>query len=71
MQAVKLPKMGFYFMLSLIAAQLIYLGFESYYNGFVIDVRTSTPGRQRAFELTGKNFREPGPIPGGNPPFLP
>jgi len=42
MQAVKLPKMGFYFMLSLIVAKLIYLGFESYYNGFVIDVVTST-----------------------------
>ena len=42
MQAIKLPKMGFYFMLSLIVAKLIYLGFESYYNGFVIDVVTST-----------------------------
>lgn len=34
--------MGFYFMLTLIVAKLIYLGFESYYNGFVIDVVTST-----------------------------
>ena len=29
-------------MLTLIVAKLIYLGFESYYNGFVIDVVTST-----------------------------
>ena len=29
-------------MLALIVAKLIYLGFESYYNGFVIDVVTST-----------------------------
>jgi len=42
MKALQLPKMGFYFMLSLIIAKLIYLGFESYYNGFVIDVVTST-----------------------------
>ena len=42
MQTIQLPKMGFYFMLALIIAKLIYLGFESYYNGFVIDVVTST-----------------------------
>ncbi len=42
MQSIQLPKMGFYFMLALIIAKLIYLGFESYYNGFVIDVVTST-----------------------------
>ncbi len=42
MRAIQLPKMGFYFMLSLIIAKLVYLGFESYYNGFVIDVVTST-----------------------------
>ncbi len=42
MRTVQLPKMGFYFMLALIIAKLIYLGFESYYNGFVIDVVTST-----------------------------
>jgi len=42
MKTIALPKMGFYFMLSLIIAKLIYLGFESYYNGFVIDVVTST-----------------------------
>ena len=29
-------------MVALIVAKLIYLGFESYYNGFVIDVVTST-----------------------------
>ena len=42
MQAIKLPKMGFNFILALIVAKLVYLGFESYYNGFVIDVVTST-----------------------------
>ena len=42
MKTVQLPKMGLYFMLALIAAKLIYLCFESYYNGFVIDVVTST-----------------------------
>lgn len=42
MKSIQLPKMGFYFMISLIIAKLIYLGFESYYNGFVIDVVTST-----------------------------
>ena len=42
MRSIQLPKMGFYFMLALIVAKLIYLGFESYYNGFVIDVVTST-----------------------------
>ncbi len=42
MKPIQLPKMGFYFMLALIIAKLIYLGFESYYNGFVIDVVTST-----------------------------
>ncbi len=42
MKSVQLPKMGLYFMLALIAAKLIYLCFESYYNGFVIDVVTST-----------------------------
>ncbi len=42
MRTVTLPKMGFYFMLGLIIAKLVYLGFESYYNGFVIDVVTST-----------------------------
>lgn len=42
MRAIQFPKMGFYFMLALIIAKLIYLGFESYYNGFVIDVVTST-----------------------------
>ena len=42
MRSIQFPKMGFYFMLALIVAKLIYLGFESYYNGFVIDVVTST-----------------------------
>jgi len=42
MKTLQLPKMGFYFMIALIIAKLIYLGFESYYNGFVIDVVTST-----------------------------
>lgn len=42
MQTIQLPKMGFYFILALIFAKLIYLGFESYYNGFVIDIVTST-----------------------------
>ncbi len=42
MRTLQLPKMGFYFMVSLIIAKLVYLGFESYYNGFVIDVVTST-----------------------------
>lgn len=42
MRSIQLPKMGFYFMLALIVAKLVYLGFESYYNGFVIDVVTST-----------------------------
>ena len=42
MKTIQLPKMGFYFILALIVAKLIYLGFESYYNGFVIDVVTST-----------------------------
>lgn len=41
MKTLALPKMGFYFLLALIVAKLIYLGFESYYNGFVIDVVTS------------------------------
>ena len=41
MKPVSLPKAGFYFLLALIGAKLIYLGFESYYNGFVIDVVTS------------------------------
>ncbi len=42
MQTIQVPRMGFYFLLTLIIAKLIYLGFESYYNGFVIDVVTST-----------------------------
>ena len=42
MNTLQLPKMGLYFMIGLIVAKLIYLGFESYYNGFVIDVVTST-----------------------------
>ena len=42
MRSIELPKMSFYFMLALIVLKLIYLGFESYYNGFVIDVVTST-----------------------------
>ena len=42
MNTITLPKMSFYFMLALIIAKLVYLGFESYYNGFVIDVVTST-----------------------------
>ncbi len=41
MKSLELPKIGLYFLLALIAAKLIYLGFESYYNGFVIDVVTS------------------------------
>jgi len=42
MKSIQFPKMGFYFIVALIMAKLIYLGFESYYNGFVIDVVTST-----------------------------
>ncbi|HIC42910.1 MAG TPA: hypothetical protein EYO73_01025, partial [Sulfurimonas sp.] len=42
MKTIEFPHMGFYFMIVLIVAKLIYLGFESYYNGFVIDVVTST-----------------------------
>jgi len=34
--------MSFGFMVGLIIAKLVYLGFESYYNGFVIDAVTST-----------------------------
>ena len=42
MRSIQLPKMGFNFVVALIIAKLVYLGFESYYNGFVIDVVTST-----------------------------
>lgn len=45
-----LPKMSLLFIIFLIVAKLLYLLFETYYNGFVIDIVTSTNATKELLE---------------------